>query len=353
MEFLTEYGLFLAKVATFVVAAIVLVSIIVSATQKDRDDHEGEGELKIRKLNDQYRRLKESIQARLMTDQERKAWQKKKKKEDKAEKKAAKKQPESDATEEKTARVYVLDFDGDIKASDTDTLRRSVSAVLSVANPETDEVVIRLESGGGLVHAYGLAAAQLDRVRSKGIKLTACVDKVAASGGYMMACVADRIIASPFAVLGSIGVVAQLPNFHRVLKKHDVDYEMLTAGEYKRTLTLFGENTEKGREKFQEDLENIHRLFKQFVSRYRPVLNVDEVATGEVWFGTEALQKALADEIRTSDEYISQRIRQADVFEVHFHRPKKLQDRLSSTMSAALDRLLLTWVSRLYNQRFW
>lgn len=219
MEFLTEYGLFLAKVATFVVAAIVLVSIIVSATQKDRDDHEGEGELKIRKLNDQYRRLRESIQARLMTDQERKAWQKKKKKEDKAEKKAAKKQPEPDATEEKTARVYVLDFDGDIKASDTDTLRRSVSAVLSVANPETDEVVIRLESGGGLVHAYGLAAAQLDRVRSKGIKLTACVDKVAASGGYMMACVADSIIASPFAVLGSIGVVAQLPNFHRFLKR--------------------------------------------------------------------------------------------------------------------------------------
>ncbi|NLC00279.1 MAG: protease SohB, partial [Pseudomonas formosensis] len=206
---------------------------------------------------------------------------------------------------------------------------------------------------GGMVHAYGLAASQLTRVRDAGVPLTVCVDKVAASGGYMMACIGDRVLAAPFAMLGSIGVVAQLPNFHRVLKKHDVDYEMLTAGEYKRTLTLFGENTEKGREKFQEDLENIHRLFKQFVSRYRPVLNVDEVATGEVWFGTEALQKALADEIRTSDEYISQRIRQADVFEVHFHRPKKLQDRLSSTMSAALDRLLLTWVSRLYNQRFW
>lgn len=246
----------------------------------------------------------------------------------------------------------MLNFNGDIKASALESLRHEVTAVLELATPR-DEIVLRLESGGGMVHAYGLAASQLTRVRDAGVPLTICVDKVAASGGYMMACIGDRVLAAPFAMLGSIGVVAQLPNFHRVLKKHDVDYEMLTAGEYKRTLTLFGENTEKGREKFQEDLENIHRLFKQFVSRYRPVLNVDEVATGEVWFGTEALQKALADEIRTSDEYISQRIRQADVFEVHFHRPKKLQDRLSSTMSAALDRLLLTWVSRLYNQRFW
>ena len=185
------------------------------------------------------------------------------------------------------------------------------------------------------------------------LPLTVCVDKVAASGGYMMACIADRILAAPFAMLGSIGVVAQLPNFHKVLRKHDIDYEMLTAGEYKRTLTLFGENTEKGREKFQEDLENIHRLFKQFVGRYRPALNIDEVATGEVWFGSEALEKALADELKTSDEYISQRIRQADVFEVHFQRPKKLQDRFSSTASATLDRLLLTWVSRFHNQRFW
>ena len=109
--------------------------------------------------------------------------------------------------------------------------------------------------------AYGLAASQMQRIRDKKLKLTVCVDKVAASGGYMMAVVADKIIAAPFAVLGSIGVLAQVPNFHRLLKKHDVDFEMLTAGKYKRTLTMFGENTDKGREKFQEDIEDTHVLF--------------------------------------------------------------------------------------------
>ncbi|OZB14687.1 MAG: protease SohB, partial [Marinobacter sp. 34-60-7] len=238
MEFLTDYGLFLAKVATFVIAVIIVASVVFLAAQREKEDHEGEGELRIRKLNDQYRKLKESIQARLMSEAERKDWQKQKKKEKKAEKKAAKAKSKKDEGQgddaEAKPRIYVIDFEGDIKASDTDTLRRSISAVLSVANPETDEVIIRLESGGGLVHAYGLAAAQLDRIRSKGVKLTACVDKVAASGGYMMACVADKIVASPFAVLGSIGVVAQLPNFHRFLKKNDVDFEVLTAGEHKR-----------------------------------------------------------------------------------------------------------------------
>ena len=286
-----------------------------------------------------------------MTDQERKAWQKKKKKEDKAEKKAAKKQPEPDATEEKTARVYVLDFDGDIKASDTDTLRRSVSAVLSVANPETDEVVIRLESGGGLVHAYGLAAAQLDRVRSKGIKLTACVDKVAASGGYMMACVADSIIASPFAVLGSIGVVAQLPNFHRFLKKNDVDFEVLTAGEHKRTLTIFGENTDKGRQKFLEDLEDTHVLFKEYVSERRPDLDIQAVANGDIWFGKRALDVKLIDEIKTSDEYLIEACERGDVISVSFQRKRTLPEKLGLATSAALEHTVWKVLSAFRNQK--
>lgn len=186
MEFISEYGLFLAKAVTLVVAVVVIVSVIVSAAQRDRDDHDGE--LKIQKLNDRYRKLRESMQQKLMSDSERKAFEKNRKKEQKAEKKAEKAKLKAGGQEgDSRPRVYVLDFHGDIKASDTDTLRRAITAVLGVADPDRDEVVIRLESGGGLVHSYGLAAAQLDRVRAKGIKLTACVDKVAASGGYMMA----------------------------------------------------------------------------------------------------------------------------------------------------------------------
>ena len=130
--------------------------------------------------------------------------------------------------------------------------------------------MVRLESGGGLVHGYGLAAAQLVRLKDAGLTLTVCVDKVAASGGYMMACVADKVVAAPFAVIGSIGVVSQLPNFHKWLKNHDVDYEMFTAGDYKRTVTVFGENDAEDRAKYQEELEQTHALFKHFVNTYRP-----------------------------------------------------------------------------------
>ncbi|BEH14565.1 MULTISPECIES: protease SohB [Marinobacter] len=351
MEFLTEYGLFLAKVVTFVVAAIILASVIFSATQRDRSDHEGEGELKIRKLNDQYRKLKESIQSRLMSDAEHKAWQKQKKKEEKAEKKSAKQDKTAEEEKASKPRIYVIDFDGDIKASDTDTLRRSVSAVLSVANPETDEVVVRLESGGGLVHAYGLAAAQLDRIRSKGVPLTACVDKVAASGGYMMACVADKIIASPFAVLGSIGVVAQLPNFHRFLQKNDVDFEVLTAGEHKRTLTVFGENTEKGRQKFLADLEDTHGLFKEYVSERRPALDIQAVANGDIWFGKRALEVKLIDDIKTSDEYLIEACDRGEVVSVSFQRKRTLPERLGLATSAALEHTVWRVLSAFRNQK--
>lgn len=351
MEFLTEYGLFLAKVITFVIAAVVIVSIVVTATQKEKDVHEDDGELHIRKLNEKYRKLRESIQARLMSDGERKIWNKLKKKKDKAKKKATKaKQTGSETAAETPSRVYVLDFDGDIKASDTDPLRRAISAVLSVAEPGRDEVVIRLESGGGLVHSYGLAAAQLDRIRDKGIHLTACVDKVAASGGYMMACVADRIVASPFAVIGSIGVMAQLPNFHRLLKKNSVDFEVLTAGEHKRTLTIFGENTEKGRQKFIGDLEDTHDLFKDYVSARRPDLDMAAVANGDIWFGRRALDMKLVDEIKTSDEYLIEACDKAEVVSVSFQRKRSLPEKLGLSISAALEYTVWKVISTFRNQ---
>lgn len=352
MEFLTEFGLFLAKAVTIVVAILVIVSIVVSAAQKDKDDHEGGGELRVRKLNEAYRKLQESLRARLMSDQERKQWEKAHKKEEKARQKSEKQAAKGgQQNQEKPARVYVLDFDGDIKASDTDTLRKAVSAVLSIAEPGKDEVVIRLESGGGLVHAYGLAAAQLDRIRNKGITLTACVDKVAASGGYMMACVADRIVASPFAILGSIGVVAQLPNFHRFLQKNDVDFEVLIAGEHKRTLTVFGENTEKGRQKFLEDLEDTHQLFKDYVSERRPSVDITAVSNGDIWFGKRALEVSLIDEIKTSDEYLIEACDRADVISVTFQRKRTLPERLGLAASVALENTVWRVLGAFRNQK--
>lgn len=352
MEFLTEFGLFIAKTVTLVVAVVVIISVIMSAAQKDKDDHGEDGELRVRKLNDKYRKLRESLQARLRSDSERKVFEKARKKAEKAKEKAAKARRKSgEAEEEAKPKIYVLDFDGDIKASDTDSLRRSITAVLSVAEPEKDEVVIRLESGGGLVHSYGLAAAQLDRIRAKGIKLTACVDKVAASGGYMMACVADRIVASPFAILGSIGVVAQLPNFHRFLKKNDVDFEVLTAGEHKRTLTIFGENTDKGRAKFLEDLEDTHVLFKEYVGERRPGLDMTAVANGDIWFGRRALEVKLIDEIKTSDEFLIDACDRADVISVSYQRKRTLPEKLGLATSAALEHTVWRVLGAFRNQK--
>lgn len=349
MEFLSDYGLFVAKVLTFLVAAVVAIALAASAIARSRSDSDDEGELTVRRLNDKYRKLREAIEERMLPAAQRKPWKKARQKAEKAAGKARK--GKQDGSDDDRPRTFVIDFHGDIKASDTETLRKSVTAVLAVAKPGRDEVVVRLESGGGLVHAYGLAAAQLDRIRSKGIRLTACVDKVAASGGYMMACVADRIVASPFAVLGSIGVVAQLPNFHRVLKKHDVDFEILTAGEHKRTLTIFGENTETGRRKFLEDLQDTHDLFKDYVRERRSGVDIDRVSNGDIWFGTRALEVNLIDEIRTSDELLIDACEHSDVVSVSFQRKRTLPEKLGLATSAALEATVWRVLSALRNQK--
>lgn len=340
MEFLADYASFLAKTVTLVVAIVVILVAIASLRGKGR--RRSSGQLQVTKLNDFYKGLRERLEQSLLDKDRLKALRKEQAKSLKKDKKQADPKP----------RVYVLDFDGDIKASATESLRHEITALLTLAT-DKDEVVLRLESGGGMVHSYGLASSQLARIRQAGIPLTICIDKVAASGGYMMACIGDKIISAPFAILGSIGVVAQLPNVNRLLKKHDIDFEVLTAGEYKRTLTVFGENTEKGREKFQQDLDITHALFKNFVANYRPQLAIDDVATGEIWLGVAALDKQLVDELKTSDEYIGERAKNAEVFHLHYVQRKSLQERMGMAATGSLDRLLLGWWSRLTQQRFW
>jgi serine protease SohB len=244
----------------------------------------------------------------------------------------------------------VIDFHGDLQASQVDHLRTEITAVISNVR-EQDEVLVRLESPGGLVHGYGLAASQLDRVRRRGISLVVAVDKVAASGGYLMAVVANRILAAPFAVLGSIGVMAQIPNVHRLLKRHDVDVEVLTAGKYKRTLTVLGENTDEGRRKFIEELEDVHRLFKEFVGAHRSELDLEAVATGETWYGQHAVDMKLVDEIATSDEYLMQHSEDADIYEVRWVEHKRAIERLLAHVETSVHRVAGHWVERITQWR--
>ena len=357
-EFFFDYGLFALKSITIVVA--ILAVVIVSIGMGMRSKKSTEGHFEITKVNEQIDHMRETINSAVVDPEAYKIQEKQKKKEEKAENKAHKKELKKKAkkgstenTEVETKpRVFVLDFDGDMKASAVSSLRREITAILSMTQ-KADEVVIRLESGGGMVHAYGLASSQLQRVKDHGVALTVCVDKVAASGGYMMACVADKVLAAPFAIIGSIGVVAQLPNFHRLLKKHDVDFELITAGEYKRTLTMFGENTDKGREKFVEDVEDIHILFKDFVTEHRPQLDIEQVATGEAWFGQRALDRVLVDQLMTSDEYIATACNESDVFEVKYVEKKSLPEKLGVAVQMGVDAVLMKWWDRGVKNRFY
>jgi serine protease SohB len=322
-DFLLQYGLFLAKTVTWFAVVAALIALIAGLLRAARAP--GGDRLEIRNLNQRLRRVAEALQHELLGADEFKRERKRRRAEDKARRRAAKSAPRP--------RLFVLDFHGDLNASHVEALREEISALLQVAKPG-DEVLLRLESPGGVVHGYGLAATQLRRIRDRGLKLTVAVDKMAASGGYMMACVADRILSAPFAIVGSIGVVAQLPNFSRWMRERNIDFELHTAGEFKRTLTLFGENTEAGRAKFREELEHTFGLFKDFVAANRPALKLDQVATGEHWYGTQALELGLVDAIRTSDDYLLERVADADVFELRF----KLRRTLLQQMLGGLAR---------------
>lgn len=342
MEFIYEYGLFLAQAVTLVAAILVVVAGLVSLGQRQKAEQH-EGHIEVRNLNEKYRQIGDSIQHMISDPDEFKARHKQEKKaakEDAKKARKARKKKGEAAAAERRKRLYVLAFDGDIRATATDNLREEISAVLPRVE-QGDEVLVKVESPGGMVHSYGLAASQLQRIRSADVPLTVAVDKVAASGGYMMACVASRIIAAPFAVLGSIGVLAQLPNFHRLLKKNDIDFELLTAGEYKRTLTMFGENTDKGREKFVEELEETHELFKSFVSTNRPSLDIAKVATGEVWYGQKALGEGLVDELQTSDAFVQDHLQDWDVYEIKFVHKKNWQEKLGFAAESALEKSFL------------
>ena len=366
MTFLYEYLMFLGQVVTLVIGFIVVISFLASLSKNSGSS--SQGYLHVQKLNERIRDLRFTMERSLLSADQAKKQHKSELKAEKAQrklqaKKQSKSQPETDdpavdetpavEREERDAEAnqaattkldghesksFVIHFDGDVAATAVEHLRIEITAVLTMAT-QSDEVVVCIESPGGMVHSYGLAASQMMRIRSAGIPLTAVVDRVAASGGYLMAAVANKIVAAPFAVIGSIGVVAQVPNVHRLLKKNDVDVEVLTAGKYKRTLTLLGENTDEGREKFRQELEDVHALFQEFVIDNRPDLDLEAVATGEAWYGTRALELHLIDELATSDDYIGRRCNEHDVYGVAWVETKKPLERLLDKANGALDRV--------------
>jgi serine protease SohB len=295
-EFFFNYGLFLAKTVTIVLAiAAVVLFIVVMAGRKQSEEKDN---IEVKKLNKKYADMAMAMNVNMLHKEGLKKYLKDEKEKLKGIVKELK-----GGTQKK--RVYVVNL---------------------------------LESGGGVVHGYGLGASQLMRVREKNIPLTVSVDKVAASGGYMMACVGNRIMAAPFAIIGSIGVIAQVPNFNKVLKKHDIEYDQFTAGEFKRTVTMFGENTDEAKAKFREEIEDIHALFKDFIVQHRPDVDIVKVSTGESWPGTRALEKNLVDELKTSDDYLLESSKDADIYEVKYVSKKSLSERIGFHMQRLVDK---------------
>lgn len=328
MEFFLDFGLFFLKALTIVVAIIAVIMAIASASRSGDTSHG----LKIEKLNEKYQTMADKLSQAILSKSELKDYEKAQKKQRKEEAKQF--------DDKRAKRVFVLNFKGDLRASHVDSLREEVSAVVSVATSD-DEVVVCLENEGGTVHDHGLGASQLQRVRERDIPLTVIVDKVAASGGYLMASIADKIVAAPFAIIGSIGVVAQLPNFNRFLENRGIDFEQVTAGKYKRTLTMFGKNTEEDRAKTREDLEEVHHLFKGAVTEYRPSLDIERVSTGEHWYGTRALELGLIDEIGSSDDYLMRSVTQdhAQLFSVLYKGHETFLQRLQGAFASVLASL--------------
>lgn len=324
MDFLAQYGLFALKTFTLVIAILLIFAGIFSLKRKPKP------KLEITSLNKEFEQTHTQMQKEIINKQILKEIKK-------TQKQLTKK--EKQESEAKKSTLFVLNFHGDIKASEVDQLRDEISAILSIAKP-SDKVLLKLESPGGSVNGYGLAASQLQRIRDHKIPLTVCIDKVAASGGYLMACVADEIVASDFAIIGSIGVVAQIPNFHRWLKNKDIDVELLTAGEYKRTLTMFGENTEKARKKFQEEIEKIHQNFSDYVLHNRSALDMEKVATGEHWLAIDALQLKLVDLLKTSDEYIYEQLDKYNVYLISMPRKESLMHKLLKPAANLMQNLL-------------
>jgi len=322
---LLQLTLFSAKSFILLIVILMLfIGIIAIATRGKQKL--AKGKITIENLNENYLETKQELLQEILPKKKFKKFLK--------EQKILEKEKDK-----MTKNIFVINFHGDLKASAVANLREEVTAILNIASKE-DEVVVRLNSAGGMVNTYGLAAAQLARIRQKNIPLTVIVDKIAASGGYLMACIANKILAAPFAIIGSIGVIVQLPNFHRLLKEKNIDFEQLTAGNYKRTLTMFGHNTEEGREKLKEEIEEIHHLFKDVIKEHRQQLDVDKVATGEHWLAAQALTLNLVDELMTSDDYLLKKSQDHHLYEIAFHAKKSLGERLSASAQALKSDLL-------------
>lgn len=209
----------------------------------------------------------------------------------------------NDVVQEGAHNVFVIDYVGSMMASEVVYLTAKIDAIILKSNKD-DEVVINITSPGGAVSGYGLVASQIKRLKTAGLKITATVDTVAASGGYMAAVVSDEIIAAPFAMVGSIGVVANVMIYEELLKNIGIQTNVYTSGDSKRTVVPSRVPNAEEEAKLEAQLEEIHSRFKDHVLSFRPDIDEDKVFTGQAFLAADAINFGLVDKIGTSDELL-------------------------------------------------
>ncbi len=247
-------------------------------------------------------------------------------------------------------RLAVLRFQGlrDLNASGDQRLSEAIDEVL-VNRDHFEEAVVIIDSPGGTTHGYGHAYALLERLSASGLKVTACIDRIGASGGYLMALPADRILAGPFAIVGSVGVVAGIPNVKRLLEEKGVSYRLFVAGDKKRVVHFADDDGPEVREYMDEKLAGIHTQFLQAVEKHRgDRVKLDEVRSGDHWSAEESVEKGLGlvDELQTSAEYLLERNREVAL--VMIERRVDITERfagyLAARLSARVASLFTRWL---------
>lgn len=253
------------------------------------------------------------------------------------------------AKAEKLKPLAVLTFVGDIGAKQYKSFGQLIDEVI-INKSEIDEVVVVVNSPGGAVSPYGNVYSQMERVRDAGLKLTVCIDVVAASGGYLMSLPAHKIIAAPFSMVGSVGVMAFVPNLRGLLEDYNINPRTFTAGKYKRTVSLTDEATEEEVEKFKQQLNAIHRLFLEAVKKYRKDVKMEVVETGEHWTARESVELGLGlvDDIATSQQYLLEANRDRDLIILSQKRGFWEGGLLSRFVQGVIEKIEL----RLFGQSF-
>ncbi len=216
----------------------------------------------------------------------------------------------SDATEDAEGAVGVITASGPVVTGRSRGMIASDRVIELIRQARRDDaldaLVLRIESPGGSSFASELIRQELELVQLEGKPVVVSMGAVAASGGYWIAATADRIVAEPTTITGSIGVFGILPTFEKSLAQIGVNTDGVATTPLAGADPLSG-LSEQYADILQTNVEHTYELFINLVARGRDMAPdaVDEIAQGRVWMGTRALELGLVDTLGNLDDAVA------------------------------------------------